>query len=135
MAYARTETEMHRGLTGGHIDKDRITFDSFKEIAAPENCGLYSRLVACMNGSAMRTKVIQAKVLSDVQTEQWQSFSKWLGRIGMTNEDRLALLDLLSNTVTDMPQKVQTTQASKHRNQEQLAVRVSRSYVPFRIYT
>ena len=103
MAYAKTETEIHRVLTGVHIDKDRITFDGFKEIAAPENCGLYSRLVACINSSAMRTKVIQAKVLSEVQTEQWQSFSKWLRRIGMTNEDRLALLDLLSERTTTSP--------------------------------
>lgn len=100
LAYAKTETEIHKVLAGVHIDKDRITFDGFKEIAAPENCGLYSRLIANINSSAMRTKVIQAKVLSEVQTEQWQSFSKWLRRIGMTNEDRLALLDLLSATLS-----------------------------------
>ena len=103
MAYAKTETEIHRVLAGLHIDKDRITFDGFKEIAAPENSGLYSRLIANINSSAMKTKVIQAKVLSEVQTEQWQSFSKWLRRIGMTNEDRLALLDLLSERATSSP--------------------------------
>ena len=123
LAYARTETEIHRVLAGLKIGHDKITFYGFKEIAAPENCGLYSRLIANINSAAMKTNVIQAKVLSDVQTEQWQSFSKWLRRIGMTNEDRLALLDLLSESVTDIPQEIQTgqtEQASKHRDQEQL---------------
>ena len=122
MAYARAETEMHRVLAGLHIGHDKITFDGFKEVNAPENCGLYSRLIANMNSAAMKTKVIQAKMLSDVETEQWQSFSKWLRRIGMTNEDRLALLDLLSESVTNIPQEVQTTQAisiQQHLGQEQ----------------
>ena len=122
MVYARAETEMHRVLAGLHIGHDKITFDGFKEVNAPENCGLYSRLIANMNSAAMKTKVIQAKMLSDVETEQWQSFSKWLRRIGMTNEDRLALLDLLSESVTNIPQEVQTTQAisiQQHLGQEQ----------------
>ena len=108
MAYARTETEIHRVLTGMKIGRDKITFDGFlndgfKEANVPENCGLYSRLIVNMNSAAMKTKVIQVKMLSDVETEQWQSFSKWLRRIGMTNEDRLALLDLLSERTIARP--------------------------------
>ena len=123
LAYAKTETEIHRVLTGVRITRDKMIFDGFHKVPNPENSGLYSRLVACMNGSAMRTKVIRAKVLSEVQTEQWQSFSKWLRRIGMTNEDRLALLDLLSENVTNIPPEVQTSQTEQASKQKQLAVR------------
>ena len=121
LAYAKTETEIHRVLAGMRIIRDKIIFDGFKEIAAPENCGLYSRLIANMNISAMKTKVIQAKVLSEVQMEQWQSFSKWLRRIGMTNEDRLALLDLLSENVTNIPPEVQTGQTTQAITSSQAA--------------
>ena len=112
-------------MTGLKIGHDKITFNGFKELTAPENCencGLYSRLIANINSAAMKSKVIQAKVLSDVQTEQWQSFSKWLRRIGMTNEDRLALLDLLSESVTDIPPEVQTGQTEQASTQKQLKV-------------
>ena len=45
LAYARTETEIHRVLAGLKIGHDKITFYGFKEIAALENCKLHIEVI------------------------------------------------------------------------------------------
>ena len=83
--FIKAQIEDSRRCEGISFDTDKVVIDGFKDVPSPELAETYRRLALQMNKTAISSKKIQAKEITEANEKY--SFRIWLVRLGMSGAD------------------------------------------------